>query len=157
MRDYVDTIFALMEYEMWCNFRTLDFLEKLSDEDLRRDFGFGLRTPHRTIFHIADVLQGWCHSVGPVVQSPSWITYDDATTLQDIRTIVRAAGKVWLEAAESSHEAGVLGEDRRLSHVLHLVTHGTHHRGQLLSMFTLMGHRHPFEGGDFGGWLDAPD
>ena len=36
--------------------------------------------------------------------------------------------------------------------LFHLVTHGTHHRGQLLSMITLLGYPQPFEGGDYGGW-----
>ena len=44
---------------------------------------------------------------------------------------------------------------RRLNQVFHLVTHGTHHRGQLLSMITLLGYEQPFEGGDYGGWSNT--
>jgi len=61
-------------------------------------------------------------------------------------------GRSWNEAAMASHEKGVLGEKHRLNHLFHLVTHGTHHRGQLLSMITLLGYPQPFEGGDYGGW-----
>ncbi|RPJ33076.1 MAG: hypothetical protein EHM35_10870, partial [Planctomycetaceae bacterium] len=43
----------------------------------------------------------------------------------------------------------------RLHQLFHLVTHGTHHRGQLLSMITLMGYEQPFEGGDYGGWSNT--
>ncbi len=155
MPDCAETIFALIEYELWCNNRALDFLSSLSEDEHRRDFGFGLRTPHRTIFHIADVIQGWSRSVGPIVEPPSWMPYRDDIALSEIREIFASAGSYWLRAARASHEAGLLDLDRRLSHTLHLVTHGTHHRGQLLSMITLMGHTQPFEGGDFGGWSNT--
>ncbi len=68
MRDYSDTIFDLVEYELWCNLQLVNFLAGLSDDECKRDFGFGLRTPHRTIFHIADVMQGWSSCVGPVIE-----------------------------------------------------------------------------------------
>jgi len=152
MNKYAETIFRLVEYERWCNLQALDFLAGLSDQECKRDFGFGLRTPHRTMFHIADVMRGWSCCVGPVIGPPSWLTYEDTVTLQEIRAMITDVGMSWLAAAKASHEMGVLAEERRLNHLFHLVTHGTHHRGQLLSMVTLMGYPQPFEGGDFGGW-----
>ena len=150
--DAVDTIMRLVDYEIWCNVQVLDWLARLSDAECRRDFGFGHRTPHRTMFHIADVLRGWGGTVGPVIERPAWRPYDDTTTLQEIRALFMAAAGALRAAVMASRDAGVLGQDRRLHQVFHLVTHGTHHRGQLLSMATLMGHDQPFEGGDFGGW-----
>jgi uncharacterized damage-inducible protein DinB len=155
MIEYAHTIFRLVEYENWCNVQSLDFLAGLSDEECKRDLGFGLRTPHRTIFHIADVMQGWSGCVGPIIQKPSWLAYDESLTLKEIRAMLVEVGASWLAAAKASHEQGVLDQDRRLHQVLHLVTHGSHHRGQLLSMITLMGHPQPFEGGDFGGWSNT--
>jgi uncharacterized damage-inducible protein DinB len=155
MRNYADTIFRLVEYELWCNLRVLDFLAGLSAEECKRDFGFGLRTPHRTMFHIAEVMRGWGGCVGPTIEKPSWLEYDESMTLHDIKGLLTSAGESLLAAARRSHELGVLAEDRRLNHVFHLVTHGTHHRGQLLSMITLMGYGQPFEGGDFGGWSNT--
>ena len=73
-------------------------------------------------------------------------------TLQEIRRRMAATGASWLAAARDSHEHGVLAQDRRLNQLFHLVTHGIHHRGQLLSMITLLGYQQPFEGGDYGGW-----
>ena len=155
MSDYSDTIFALVEYELWCNSQALDFLVGLADEECKREFGFGLRTPHRTMFHIANVMQGWSRCVGPVVTKPSWLTYQETVTLEEIRTMATDVGDSWLVAARASHEQELLDEKHRLNHLFHLVTHGTHHRGQLLSMATLMGYEQPFEGGDFGGWSNA--
>ena len=152
MKDYSETIFNLVEYEVWCNLQVLDFFCGLSDEECRRDFGFGLRTPHRTISHIADVMRGWSGCVGPRIEESTWPPYDETETLQEIRHRMAATGAAWLVAARDSHEHGVLAEERRLNQLFHLVTHGTHHRGQLLSMVTLLGYPQPFEGGDYGGW-----
>jgi len=154
MRDYSVTIFNLVDYEVWCNLQALDFLLGISDAECRRDFGFGLRTPHRTMSHIADVMRAWSGCVGPVITKPSWPGYDETESLHSIRTRIADLGSSWIGAAKASHEKGVLSEEQRLNHVFHLVTHGTHHRGQLLSMITLMGYPQPFEGGDYGGWSD---
>jgi uncharacterized damage-inducible protein DinB len=157
MSDYAGTTVKLVEYERWCNSQALDFLENLSEEELKRDFGFGLRTPHRTIFHIADVMQGWSRSVGPSISKPTWLPYEATVTLREIRAMFAEFGSAWLAAMQASREAGILDEGRRLHQVFHLVTHGTHHRGQLLSMITVMGYAQPFEGGDFGGWSNNAD
>lgn len=156
MNDYVGTILKLVEYELWCNFRALDFLDGLSSEECQRDFGFGWRTAQRTIFHIANVMRTWSNCVGPVIEEPTPLPYDDALSLQEIRALFVEIGDAWMTAVKQSHAQGLLDEDRRLHQVFHLVTHGTHHRGQLLSMITLMGYEQPFEGGDFGGWRSAP-
>jgi len=42
--DYEETILQLVDYELWANFKLLDFIEGLSGEESNRDFGFGLRT-----------------------------------------------------------------------------------------------------------------
>ena len=152
MSDYSDTIFNLVEYEVWCNLQALDFLAGLSEAQYRRDFSFGLRTPHRTMSHIADVMRGWSGCVGPNIERPTWPTYDETETLQEIRKRMADVGKSWLAAAKESHQRGVLSRERRLNQVFHLITHGTHHRGQLLCMITLMGYEQLFEGGDYGGW-----
>jgi len=154
VNDYSRPIFNLVEYEVWCNLRSVDFFTGLPEAQSRRDFGFGLRTPHRTLSHIADVMAGWSGCVGSRILKPAWPEYDESETLVSIRRRFSDTGSSWLAAAKASHEQGVLGEDRRLHQVFHLVTHGTHHRGQLLSMITLLGHDQPFEGGDYGGWSE---
>lgn len=154
-RDYSGTIFQLIDYELWCNNQALDFLSRLTPEELHRDFGFGLRTPHRTIFHIANVMRTWSNCVGPVINRPKPLPYGEDLSLEEIRGLFLDLGEAWKTAAKRSHEAGLLDRERRLHQTFHLVTHGTHHRGQLLSMATLLGHPQPFEGGDFGGWSNA--
>jgi len=152
MRDYSATIFELVNYEVLCTIQAVDSLVCLSDDECKHNLGFGLQTPHRTIFHIMDVMQGWSGCVGPVIQQPSWLAYEESITLQEIREQIVAIGDTWLTVAKKSHRQGLLTEERRLHQLFHLITHGTHHRGELLSMVTLLGYEHPFEGGDFDGW-----
>lgn len=155
MEGYSGPILQLVEYELWCNLRALDFLEGLSNEECHREFGFGWRTPYRTIYHIANVMRTWSRCVGPVIDKPSPLPYDEVVSLKEIRAMFVEIGDTWLSAVKQSHEQDLLDKERRLHQVFHLVTHGSHHRGQLLSMITLMGYQQPFEGGDFGGWSNS--
>jgi uncharacterized damage-inducible protein DinB len=152
MSDYFQTISQLIEYELWCNDQAMQFLERLSVEEIGRDFGFGLRTPHHTMFHIANVMRTWSLQVRPEIERVTPLPYDENSSLQEIRSLLEEVGVAWLLAARVSNDLGLLERDRRLHQVFHLVTHGTHHRGQLLSMATILGYTQPFEGGDFGGW-----
>lgn len=152
MNDYADTINRLVKYELWCTIRAIDALTALSEDELARDFGFGLRTPHRTIFHIANVMRTWSSCVDPVIKKPTPLEYHSDMPLAEIRAMVVRLGESWSAALTASHMQGLLNRDRRLHQLFHLITHGTHHRGQLLAMLTLMGCAQPFEGGDFGGW-----
>jgi uncharacterized damage-inducible protein DinB len=155
VNDYFHTISELIEFELWCNFQAVKFLEKLTPQELEHDFGFGLRTLHHTMFHIANVMRTWSLQVKPEIERVQPLPYNQNSSLQDIRLLLEEVGVAWLLAARASHDLGVLERDRRLHQVFHLVTHGTHHRGQLLSMATLLGHTQPFEGGDFGGWSNT--
>lgn len=152
MNDYFQTIAQLIEFELWCNDQAMQFLEKLTPQELERDFGFGLRTLHHTMFHIANVMRTWSLQVKPEIERVTRLPYNKNASLQDIRLLLEEAGAAWLLAARTSNDLGILERDRRLHQVFHLVTHGTHHRGQLLSMATILGYDQPFEGGDFGGW-----
>ncbi len=147
-----DTVLELLEYELNCNDKLMEGLSKLPVGSLHQDHGFGLRTVHRTIAHIADVMQGWGACVGPHIREPKWEAYNASEDIGELGARLARIGQAVLEAARESRARGLLDRDRRLHQVLHLVTHGTHHRGQILSMLTLLGHDHPFEGGDFGGW-----
>jgi uncharacterized damage-inducible protein DinB len=155
MNDYFQTISDLIEYELWCNHQAMQFLEQLTPQELERDFGFGLQTLHHTMFHIANVMRTWSLQVKPDLERIEPLPYNKNSSLQDIRLLLEEVGAAWLLAARASYDLGILERDRRLHQVFHLVTHGTHHRGQLLSMATLLGYDQPFEGGDFGGWSNS--
>jgi hypothetical protein len=51
--------------------------------------------PHRSMFHIADVMRGWSRSLRPVTAPPAWLDYDAGVTLSDIRGILTSAADGW--------------------------------------------------------------
>ena len=152
---YFPAIRRLAEYEVWCTRRSLDAADDLTAEQLFRHFPFGLHTVHATLFHLIEVFQTWSGCVGPTVSKPPMVTYDPALSLHRLAAWHGGLADAFLEAVDASHARGLLGGDRRLVQVFHLVTHGTHHRTQFITMLRLLGKDPPFEAGDFGGWSKA--
>jgi uncharacterized damage-inducible protein DinB len=83
------------------------------------------------------------------------VPYDPNVSLDQIARWNAELSEAFLTTIDASHLAGVLHMDRRLVQVFHLVTHGTHHRTQFITMLRLLGQDPPYEAGDFGGWSHA--
>ena len=152
MNPYADTIRQLAEYEVWCNGRSLESAAALDPDDLFRRFSFGLGTIHRTLFHTLNVLEHWTGFVSPARVDAEWREYNPASTIDDLRRLNGELATAFIAAVDRSDAAGLLGRDRRLVQVFHLVTHGTHHRTQFITMLRFLGKEPPFEAGDFAGW-----
>jgi len=149
---YFPTIRLLAEYEVWCNQRSLETAAALKPQQLVQPFGFGFGTIHHTLFHTLNVLRTWSACVGPVIDKPQPLPYCPQMPLAEMFTWNRDLSVAFLGSIDASHAAGLLHRDRRLVQVFHLVTHGTHHRTQFITMLRLLGIDPPFEAGDFGGW-----
>jgi uncharacterized damage-inducible protein DinB len=149
---YFPAVRRLAEYEVWCSTRAIEAAAGLSGEQLFQQFPFGLKTIHATLFHMVDVFGWWGGCVGPMISQPPEVPYDVAMPLEQIAQWNARLGTTFLSAIDASHAAGLLHLDRRIEQVLHLVTHGTHHRTQFITMLRLLGKDPPFEAGDFGGW-----
>ena len=149
---YFSMIRRLAEYEAWCNGRLIEAAAGLSAEELYRRFGFGWGTVHATLFHTVEVLQMWGGCVGPAIGKGATRAYDVALSVEDMWRWHAEVAARFLLAVDGSHAAGILHEERRIVQVFHLITHGTHHRTQAITMLRLMGKDPPFEAGDFAGW-----
>jgi uncharacterized damage-inducible protein DinB len=152
---YFPAIRQLAEYEVWCNRRALEVAGALSREQLFQPFPFGFQTIHATLFHIVEVINTWGGCVAPAITKPAIIPYDPVMSLDQIAAWNEELSIALLNSIDASHAAGLLHQDRRLHQVFHLVTHGTHHRTQFITMLRLLGIDPPFEAGDFGGWSNA--
>jgi uncharacterized damage-inducible protein DinB len=150
--DYYATIRRLAEYEVWCNAQSLEAAGRLGPGQLFRVFPFGLGTVHATLSHTVSVFRTWSACVGPRIHRPEPLRYDPALPLVEIGRLNAELSAAFLDAVEASHHAGLLHADRRIVQLLHLITHGTHHRAQFITMLRLLGVDPPFEGGDFAGW-----
>jgi uncharacterized damage-inducible protein DinB len=149
---YFQTIRQLAEYEVWCNERAIEAASRLNADQLFRNFGFGLGTVHATLFHTIEVFQTWSGCVGPVIGKPPMRAYDPTMQLQEMTRWNASLSEAFLDSIDLSHASGLLHIDRRLAQVFHLITHGTHHRTQCITMLRLLGIDPPYESGDFGGW-----
>jgi uncharacterized damage-inducible protein DinB len=149
---YFPTIRLLAEYEVWCNARAIGTAQHLGAEELFRVFPFGFKMIHQTLFHTVEVFQLWGGCVGPVIAKPAMVEYDEKMTLERMAEWNGRLSDAFLAAVDASHAGGLLDRDRRIVQVFHLVTHGTHHRTQFITMLRLLGKEPPFEAGDFGGW-----
>jgi len=149
---YFPAIKQLAEYEVWCNCRSLEAAGELTAEQLFRRFSFGFQTIHATLFHVVEVLQTWSGCVASTISKPPMLLYDPKMSLERLAEWNRELSGAFLAAIDASHDLKLLHRDRRIAQVLHLVTHGTHHRTQFITMLRLLGKDPPFEAGDFGGW-----
>jgi uncharacterized damage-inducible protein DinB len=150
--EYFPAIRQLAQYETWCNAKVLDAAGRLDHGQLFEVFPFGFRTVHATLFHIVEVFQTWSGCVAQVIAKPKLVPYDPGMPLARIAEWNASLSAKFLAAVDASHAAGLLDSGRRIEQVLHLVTHGTHHRTQLITMLRLQGIDPPYEAGDFGGW-----
>jgi uncharacterized damage-inducible protein DinB len=149
---YFPTIRQLAEYEVWCNQQSIRAAAALTQEQLFRQFPFGFGTIHRTLFHTLGVLGYWTGFILPVVVDQWRWDYDSGITIDQLRTLNDQLCADFIGAIDASHAAGLLDHDRRLVQVFHLVTHGTHHRTQFITMLRMLEIDPPFEAGDFAGW-----
>jgi len=149
---YFPSIRQLADYEVWCNARAIEAAGELSEEQLFHPFGFGFKTIHATLFHTVEVFHSWSGCVGPTIAKPPMVPYDPQMPLAEIARWNRELSDAFIEAVDASHQAGLLHLDRRIVQLFHLVTHGTHHRTQFITMLRLLGKDPPYEAGDFGGW-----
>jgi uncharacterized damage-inducible protein DinB len=152
---YFPVIRRLAEYEVWCNTRTFEAAAALDPAQLHQPFPFGLKTIHKTLWHTVEVFKGWSGHVRPVIVDPLWVDYDPTASLNSIARLNTQESAAFMDAIDRSHAAGLLHRDRRIEQVFHLVTHGTHHRTQFITMLRLLGKDPPFEAGDFGGWSNV--
>jgi len=153
--DFFPAIRKLAQYEVWCNRLSLDHAAKLDTDDLYREFGFGFGTIHMTLFHTLQVFHRWSNCVGPTIAIPRSMGYNRKTKLATFVERHEELAQAFFDAIDRSHDQGLLHQDRRIHQVFHLVTHGTHHRTQFITMLRLLGVEPPFEPGDFGGWSNV--
>jgi len=151
----VRDIKALYDYTEWANGLAMDAAAKLSDEQLRRDFGISHRSIFGTLLHMAGAewiwLERW-HGRSPL-KAEAWAQWK-IDTCSDLAELT----KRWSGVVERRH--GYISElnDSRLVSDLafnlmsgdassmrladqmhHVANHATLHRGQVVGMIRQLG------------------
>lgn len=149
----VDTLRLQLDYSAWASQRLLDAAAKLSPEELTRDFKTADKSVLDTLVHVYAADRVWlARAVGE--HRATFVDPEDRdlTLLQSEWPALQQRWKLWLRDFGDADVARPISyKDTRGNPyttpvwqiVLHLVNHGTHHRGQVSGFLRTMGHTPP--------------
>ncbi len=148
----VETLRTHLHYAAWASARIVDAAGRLSSEELTRDFKSADKHVLGTLAHVyaADrVWLGRIHGAPP----PVFIDPDRDVRLEVIQhewPALLDAWQAWAGALDDATTPCTYRDLQGRTHttplwqiVLHVVNHGTHHRGQAAAMMRAMGHVPP--------------
>jgi len=138
-----------MEYSEWASSLLLAAAAQLSEEELNRDFGTADKSVLGTLVHVFAADRVWLARVRGVEQQ--FITEADRS-LAALQANWPTVYQGWRELlATESPDRAIEYKDLKGNPyttklgqiVLHVVNHGTHHRGQVSGMLRAMGYAPP--------------
>jgi len=149
----VDTLRLQLDYSAWATQRLMDAAAKLSPEELTRDFQTSDKCVLDTLVHVYAADRIW---LTRVLNEPRATFVDpedrDLTLLQNEWPALQQRWKLWLrDFSDADVGRKIFYHDTRGNPyvqptwqiILHLVNHGTHHRGQVSGFLRAMGHTPP--------------
>lgn len=147
-----ETLEILSGHNAWATRVLIDDAAKLTDAQLQQRFEIGPGSIHDTLRHIIGAMLRWADRIGgrPVRES---IQRDDRRfTTDELRTLLQQAdGELrhvaaeldarngWRERMEFVMEADKTYFFTRAAAMLHVLTHGMHHRAQIVNMRRQLG------------------
>ena len=151
----VSEVKQLFSYTEWANKLAMDAAGRLSDENLRRDFGISHKSIFGTLLHMAGAewiwLERWHgHSPAKAVAWSLWTTEtcpDLATLEERWRGVIgrRAGFMDELDERRLNEElafkllSGDASSMRLVHQMQHVANHATMHRGQVVGMIRQLG------------------
>lgn len=141
-----EVLVEYIHYTRWATLTTLDACAMIDDEDLRRD----LRASHQSIWgtlaHLYQADCVWWSRLQGVAATPASV-FEPGSSIEELRErwlLVLNQLVTWAESRSDAEWAADLEYRNSRGHyfkqpvweiALHVVNHGTLHRGQILSMF----------------------
>lgn len=141
-----------LRYTAWASARIVDAASRLSPEELTRDFKSADRSVLGTLVHVYGADRVWLARIegrppGPIVDPERDL---HLSVLHQEWPALMARWQTWADtltdSASSASYLDLQGRPHATPHwqiVLHVVNHGTHHRGQASAMIRAMGHAPP--------------
>jgi uncharacterized damage-inducible protein DinB len=145
----VDTLRTHLDYTAWASARLLEAAGKLEPEDLTRDFGTADKSVVGSLAHIYAADRIWMHRIEG--KPPVKFITDDDRNLEVLHREWPALLDVWKKwaaglndqsLAESASYKDLKGNPYTTPYwqiILHVVNHGTHHRGQVSGFLRALG------------------
>lgn len=145
-----DVLRAHIDYTAWASQRLVDAAAELSEEELVRDFRTSERSVLGTLVHVFAADRIWLWRLAGGGESPGFVADADYSlaVLQNDWPALQERWRLWAAGlTDASTERLVDYKDLKgNAHrqplwqlVLHVVNHGTHHRGQVSGMLRAMG------------------
>lgn len=141
-----------LRYAAWASARIVEAASRLTEEELTRDFKSADKSVLGTLVHVYGADRVWFARIegqppGPLVDAARdmhlRVLQHDWPALMD--RWVAWAGTLLEPTAQASY-LDLRGQPHSTPYwqiVLHVVNHGTHHRGQVSAMLRAMGHTPP--------------
>ena len=137
-------------YNTWANKLLLDAIQKLTDEQQRREVRSSFPSLHKTVLHMLDAESIWWQRIK--LQEKIIRPSDEFSgSFTELSKLLQQQGRQWLEWVSNTAEHGFQHEfiyynsnKERFKQpvhqmLLHLFNHGTYHRGQLVTMLRQLG------------------
>lgn len=135
-----DPINIALAHNRWANRETAHASTSLTEAQFHQRFDMGLGTLHDTLVHIAEAMKGWTNllahrSYGP---RPKSIKFDPPAIVSLLETAANEleanARIVPLDEVLTHERGGKVHSFTRGAILIHITTHGMHHRAQCLNM-----------------------
>jgi uncharacterized damage-inducible protein DinB len=152
----MDILDRLLAHDAWTTRQLLLRCQDLTDAQLDREFDIAHRTVRATFIHIIDNMEIWTDLISAQPQRPSGgppgktipglLSRLDAVAadLTAVATRIAREGRLdelWLDTLDNPPTKKSYG-----GAIAHVITHGMHHRAQLLYMLRLLGLKNLPEG-----------
>ncbi len=143
----------LIDHNAWATRVLLLDAERLSDEQFTRRFEIGLGSVHDTLRHIIGAMLRWADRMEEVALRPSIEDDGRCYTVHELRDLLEDAVRDLCRVAEAIEARGGWGETiafvmpdggktyhfTRVAAMTHVLTHGVHHRAQVLNIRRQLG------------------
>lgn len=141
-----DPVETMLAHNAWANRQMIEACAAISDAQLDREFPMGLGTLRKTMTHILGAMRGW---TDVLAKQPARERLETNAPIgvREWRELVDPTASELRAAAHSGPMDEVLHAERagqsyafvRSHVVVHITTHGAHHRAQCLNMLRQLG------------------
>ena len=148
-----ETLRTHLDYTAWAASRLLDAAAQLSPEELNRDFGTADKSVVGTLAHVFAADRVWIGRIQGATSTKFMTDEDrDLAVLNREWPVVLRSWQDWAASLTEENIAEVAAYHDLKGNawntpcweiVLHVVNHGTHHRGQVSGFLRAMGHKPP--------------
>lgn len=141
-----DPTHILLAHDRWATRGIIQACEPLTFEQLHRKFEMGCGTLHDTTIHIIGALRIWSDTLGQRQVRP-WIDEAPRRSVAELLALHTEAATDLAAVALSGPLDQPLQRERlgtvyvytRATIIMHVTTHGMHHRAQMLNMLRHLG------------------